>query len=92
MFIVWEFYANFLDAMDKQAMVRGVHVPFGPSYINAFYRVKDVGQREYEDYLENMDHDDIIQTLNMEATKWDIANRRHKSFDSKYLTKISHVW
>lgn len=62
---------------------------FGISNTTVFYSMRDVGQREYKDYLKNMDYDNIIQELTIEGVEWDIVNGRRKSFDAKDLTNIS---
>lgn len=43
MFLVREFWANVLDVEDNKDLVRCMFVPFGPSDINSFYGVTDVG-------------------------------------------------
>lgn len=52
--IFWEFYANASKAIDNKEMIRGVLVPFGLSNINAFYGLRDAGQGEYKNYLDNV--------------------------------------
>lgn len=55
-------------------MVKGVLVPFGPSNVNDFYGMRDVGQGEYEDYLENVGYNNIVQVLMVERVERDIVN------------------
>lgn len=61
--IVQEFYASVYDAIDNQETVWGIQVPFGPSDINSYYGLMDVGQGEYENYLSNVDCSEVIENL-----------------------------
>lgn len=49
--------------------------------------MRDVCQGEYKDYLEIMDYEKVIEALTMEG-----AEILPKSFDVKYLKKVSHFW
>lgn len=40
---------------------------YGPSHINSFYGLRDVGQGEYENYLDNVDYKEVIEVLIVEG-------------------------
>lgn len=62
-------------------MISDVQVPFGLYDINAFYGSMDVGQKKYENHLDNMDCEEIIEILTVEGVEWEIFSGRNKSFD-----------
>lgn len=61
--VVWEFYANVLNAINNRVKVLGVQVLFGSSDINSYYSLIDVFQGEYESYLDIVDYTKVIETL-----------------------------
>lgn len=50
-------------------MISDVQVPFGLYDINAFYGSMDVGQKKYENHLDNMDCEEIIEILTVEGVE-----------------------
>lgn len=52
-----------------------------------FYVFGDVSQGEYENYLNNVDYEEVIETLAMEGAEWEFSNGRYKAFKAKYLLR-----
>lgn len=80
--IVWEFHANVSNAINNKAMVRGMPIPSSASDINTLYGLKNIHQVKYKSNLDNVDYDEVIETLNVEGAEWDIINERPKSFEA----------
>lgn len=80
--IVWEFHANVSDAINNKAMVRSMPIPSSASDINTLYGLKNIHQVKYKSNLDNVDYDEVIETLNVEGAEWDIINERPKSFEA----------
>lgn len=73
-------------------MIRSVQVSFSLFDINAYYGLMDMGHDEYETYTDNLDYKEVIETLDVEGANWEFDNGRHKRFEAKYLSKVSHIW
>lgn len=65
MYIIREFYANELEAINDRAMIIGVCVPFSTSTINSYYGMREVNIWEYKAYLENIDYEGVLGTLTL---------------------------
>lgn len=44
-------------------------MPFGKADIQVYYVLRNIEYGEYEAYLENVDYDEVIQTLSIERAE-----------------------
>lgn len=49
--------------MDDKVMIKGVLVSFSKLAINLHYGLRDLERGEYMTYLEDVEYDEVIQTL-----------------------------
>lgn len=67
-----EFYANVLEVGDDIIMVKAILVSFGKLSSNPYYGLRDIQHGEYEAYLEDIDYDEVIQTMIVGEAEWKI--------------------
>lgn len=56
-------FDNIHDVVNNGVKVWGVLVLFGPSDINSYHSLIDVGKGDYKNYLNDVDYKDVIETL-----------------------------
>lgn len=70
----------------------GILVSFELADINAHYYLMNIGQGEYEAYLENVNYAIVIESLVIYRFDWSYTGEKPKDFEAKYLDKVVFIW
>ena len=86
--LVREFYANALEHNHRRVFVRGKQVDFNGKAINRFFKLPDIENDGYTQFIgKQVDFEEIIHEIAVPGTTWKLTDDRPITFKSIGLTK-----
>ena len=91
--LVREFYANALEHDNRKVFVRGKQVNFSPKAINRFFKLPDIENDEYNQFIaKQIDFEEILQEIAVPGTRWKLSDDKPITFKSIGLTRDCKGW